>query len=120
MAKIIGIVLLLLGIGGLLLGDRLLFNSLNIDVAEDIIHILSGGLLFYAGTKSQSAARSMLGVLGMVFLLVGIVGWFAPNLGGMLPHGYTAFDNVVHMVLGIASIGLAATSSSQMTKSALS
>jgi hypothetical protein len=36
-AGIMGAVLLLLGIGGLLLGDRLLLGLLNIDLVEDLV-----------------------------------------------------------------------------------
>jgi hypothetical protein len=43
----------------------------------------------------------------MMYFAVGIVGVFAPHLFGVLPHGYTQFDNVLHIALGIVGIGIA-------------
>ena len=53
---------------GLLLGDALLLCILNIDVLEDIVHILTGGLLAYVGCGrvDAGAARSIVLVLGVV------------------------------------------------------
>jgi hypothetical protein len=45
-AQIVGVVLLLLGVLGLLLGDQLLLGLVNIDIVEDIIHLLSMSPLF--------------------------------------------------------------------------
>jgi len=43
-AQVVGVVLLLLGVLGLLLGDGLLLGLVNIDIVEDIIHLITGGL----------------------------------------------------------------------------
>ena len=48
-AQIVGVVLLLLGLLGLLLGERALLGLVNIDIVEDIIHLLTGGILAYVG-----------------------------------------------------------------------
>jgi len=44
-AKVTGVTIILIGVGGLLLGDKSLLGVLNIDLAEDGIHLLTGGLL---------------------------------------------------------------------------
>lgn len=41
-AVVLGAVLVLLGIGGLLLGDGVLLGLLNVDVLEDLVHVVSG------------------------------------------------------------------------------
>lgn len=63
-AQILGVVLILIGVVGLLLGDGLLLGILNIDVIEDIVHILTGGILAYVGfgRLDAGAARSVVGV----------------------------------------------------------
>ena len=48
-AKVVGASVILIGLVGLVLGDKSLFGVLNIDIAEDVIHLLTGGLLLYAG-----------------------------------------------------------------------
>ena len=105
-AQILGIVLILVGIVGLLLGDGLLLGILNIDVVEDIVHILTGGLLAYVGfgRLDLGAARSAVAAFGVVYLLVGILGFILPNLFGLIPSGYTVFDNLLHLVLGVLSL----------------
>lgn len=102
LAQVFGVVLLLLGVGGLLMGEGHLFGLLNIDITEDIVHLLSGGLLAYLGfmQRDEGLTRNAVGVLGIVYLLVGLLGFVTPNLFGMVPNGYTVADNLVHLVIG--------------------
>jgi hypothetical protein len=37
---------------------------------------------------------------------VGVLGFLVPGLFGLIPHGYTVFDNLLHLALGIVSIAL--------------
>ena len=77
--------------------------------AEDIIHLATGGLMAYAGLtqRDNELARMVVGGLGVVYLLVGILGFFATNLFGLLPHGYSLFDNLLHVALGILGMVIA-------------
>lgn len=108
-AQILGIVLILIGVVGLLLGDGLLLDILNIDVLEDIVHVVTGGILAYVGFArlDARAAQSVVGALGVVYLLVGILGFIIPNLLGLIPTGYTIFDNLLHLALGVLSLVVA-------------
>lgn len=101
-ATIVGAVLLLLGVVGLLLGDELLLGLVNIDSLEDVIHIVSGALLLYAGLqRNTGVTRGVVGVVSVVYLLVGLLGFVVPYLFGLLPHGYSVVDNAIHLILGI-------------------
>ncbi len=108
-AQVVGVVLLLTGVLGLILGDRLLLGILNIDVVEDIVHVLTGGLLAYVGFGRPDAAlaRNLVGGLGVVYLLVGVLGFIIPMLFGLIPDGYTVFDNLLHLALGVLSLVVA-------------
>jgi hypothetical protein len=44
-AQIVGVVIILIGVVGLILGEQSLGGLLNIDILEDIIHLVTGGLL---------------------------------------------------------------------------
>ncbi len=78
-----------------------MFGLLNIDLAEDIVHLATGALLAYAGfAASEGTARSIVGGLGVIYLLVGVLGFITPTLFGLMPHGYTIADNLLHLVLG--------------------
>ena len=105
-AQVVGVVLLLLGVLGLLLGDELLLGLINIDIAEDIIHLITGGLLACVGfgQRDEGVARSVVLVLSVIYLLVGVIGFVLPDMGGLLQHDYTLGDNLIHLALGILGL----------------
>jgi hypothetical protein len=105
-ATVTGASVVLIGIVGLLLGDQSLFGVLNIDLAEDAIHLLSGGALLAAGLLAQErVVRSVVGVIGVVYLAVGLLAFSAPRMFGLIPHGYeTVLDNLIHLTLGVLGI----------------
>jgi hypothetical protein len=108
-AGVVGIVLLLLGIVGLILPDAILFGFLNSDIIEDIIHLVTGGLMAYVGfaQRDNALARMVVGVLGAIYLLVGILGFLSNTLFGIVPSGYTTADNIVHLLLGVLGLVVA-------------
>jgi len=105
-AKVVGVVIVLIGVGGLLLGEDPLFGVLNIDIPEDVIHLVTGGLMAAVGFRgSDRAVRSVVGGLGVVYLLVGVLGFVVPDLFGLLQHDYeTVLDNLIHLTLGVLGI----------------
>jgi hypothetical protein len=108
-AQVIGVVLLLVGVIGLVLGDQVWLGLLNVDIFEDIVHLITGGLLAYLGFGRTDLAltRNIVGVLGIIYLVVGVLGFVVPMVFGLIPHGYTVFDNLLHLALGILSIAVA-------------
>ena len=108
-AQIIGVVLLLVGVVGLVLGDQVWLGLLNVDIFEDIVHLITGGLLAYLGFGRTDLAltRTVVGVLGIIYLVVGVLGFVVPMIFGLIPHGYTVFDNLLHLALGILGIAVA-------------
>ena len=108
-AQVLGVVLILIGVVGLVLGERLFLGILNIDIVEDIVHLITGGLLAYVGFSrvDLALARNVVLGLGVVYLLVGLLGFVVPTMFGLLPDGYTAFDNLLHLALGVLSIAVA-------------
>ena len=111
-AQVVGVVLVLLGLVGLVLGEGLLLGFVNIDLSEDVVHLISGGLLLYAGSlrRDTGLVRGVVGALGVVYLLVGVLGFVWPTLLGLIPHGYSVIDNFIHLVLGLLSLLIYATS----------
>lgn len=100
-----GIILLVLGVIGLFVGDQFL-GVLNTENVEDIIHIVVGAILTWIGFRGTDAqARTWSYVFGVVFLLVGIVGFLDKSLYGLFPKvGLSAVDNIVHLIYG--AVGL--------------
>lgn len=108
-AQIMGIVLILTGVLGLVLGEQALFGLLNIDLTEDIVHLITGGLMAYVGFAGRDSGtiRNVVGGIGVVYLLVGILGFIVPDLFGLLPHRYSVADNILHLALGVLGIAVA-------------
>ena len=107
-ARIIGVVLIAVGIVGLVLGNRVWLGLLNVDILEDVVHLITGGAFAYVGfgPLPVGLVRAVVGVLGIIYLAVGVLGFVVPGLFGLIPHGYTVFDNLLHLALGISSIAL--------------
>ncbi len=106
--KVVGVTVVLIGIVGLLLGDKSLFGALNIDIAEDVVHLATGGLLAYVGfaKRDSGLARAVVGVIGVVYLLVGVIGFAESNPLGLFPSEYTVLDNLIHLTLGVLAIAV--------------
>lgn len=105
-AKVAGVVIVLIGVGGLLLGEKSLLGVLNIDIGEDVVHLVTGGLMVGVGFRgSDRAVRSVVGGLGVVYLIVGVLGFIVPDMFGLLPHEYKiVLDNIIHLSLGVLGI----------------
>jgi hypothetical protein len=54
-----------------------------------------------------STARSVVLALGIIYLVVGILGFVVPMMFGLIPHGYTIFDDLLHLALGGLSLAVA-------------
>ena len=98
---------MLVGVVGLIAGNPEdgLLGIFNIDIVEDIIHLATGGLLAYVGFKgTNEMVKSVVTLLGVVYLIVGIVGFFIPELFGLIPHEYNVADNILHLTLGALAL----------------
>ncbi|CAN5554516.1 hypothetical protein BH23ACT7_BH23ACT7_14160 [soil metagenome] len=110
-AKTVGVTVLLIAVVGLLAGEGPLLGVFNIEIVEDLIHVVSGGLLAYAGfgTRDAGLTRTIVGGIGVVYLIVGVIGFILPMLMGLLPeYGYSLADNLLHLALGGLALGAVA------------
>lgn len=105
-AQVVGVILILMAILGFVLGDQALLGIFNIDFAENTIRLVTGGLMCYAGFSHRDNIflRNVVGGLGVIYLLVCLLGFLTPTMFGLLPHGYSIFDNLLHIVIGILGI----------------
>ena len=111
-ARVVGPTVILIGIVGLVLGNRPIGGALNIDLVEDAIHLSTGGLLTLLGFSriDDRVVRNAVGALGVVYLTVGIISFLVPDLFGLIPHEYSGLDNAIHLALGLLGIGAAVVS----------
>lgn len=98
-SRVIGIILLLLGIIGFF--NKPIFGLFGITVLGSIFYIVVGLLVAWkAGSKSNS-------ILGWITLVAGVIG-FIPFINVITGwFGFTTWSHVLHLVVGVVSIGIA-------------
>ena len=101
-ALVLGVVMLLIGILGYVLNPAggLLLGILAVNGPHNLIHVVTG----VAGLAAafMGWARLFCQVFGVVYLLVGVLGFVATDSTGMLlgmVHNNMA-DNLLHLVIG--------------------
>jgi hypothetical protein len=62
------------------------------------VHLLIGAALLYGAIAGRAAAIGVLKVVGVVYLLVGVLGIISPDGFGLLPLGGT--DVFLHLASG--------------------
>lgn len=109
LAKIFGILVAGLAVFGLFVHDGHLFGFMNADLALDSLRILLAVALLYVGFGRSDAdtLRAVLGLTGVLYIGMGLLGMVDATLWGLLPNGLTGFDIAFHLVAGIAATGAA-------------
>jgi len=103
-AKILGLVLLLVGILGFTAVLKPLGAHLN--PAHNAVHILTGVIALYFGfAATMSAARGFDLVFGAVYLLLGVCGYFLGDAANMHmlhigPLMLGNMDHIIHVAVG--------------------
>jgi hypothetical protein len=102
--KILGVIFLIVGIAGFAAPNLL---GAHLTPPHNLVHIVSGAIALYFGfAGSAGAARGFCIIFGIVYLLLGICGWFLGtgadhmfNIGTLLMLGKV--DHIIHILLGV-------------------
>jgi hypothetical protein len=102
--KVLGLIFLIVGIAGIFSHDLL---GAHLNMAHNMVHIVSGVIALYFGfSGSASGARGFCLLFGLVYLLLGVCGWFlgkGPDhmlaIGTLLMLG--TVDHIIHILLGV-------------------
>ena len=105
--KILGLIFIIVGIAGFV-APRLL--DAHLSPAHNAVHLVSGAIALYFGfSGSYKGARTFCLLFGIVYLLLGIGGWFLgtgvdhmlniPTSSPLLMLG--KMDHIIHIVLGV-------------------
>ncbi|MBJ6361449.1 DUF4383 domain-containing protein [Paenibacillus sp. MAHUQ-46] len=78
-----------------------LFGLFHLNVTHNVIHLVFGVLGLLAASQDGYAYRYSQ-VLGIVFIILAVLGFFVKNLFGLLTFGLS--DNVLHFIIG--AVGL--------------
>jgi hypothetical protein len=93
-ARVAGWVALLLGVLGFFVSN--LLDLIQFDTTQNVIHLVLGILGIAAG-QSEKWAKAYAQVFGVIYLVIGITGFFFPELLGM--H-LEVTENLIHLILG--------------------
>jgi uncharacterized protein DUF4383 len=113
LCKVAGFIFIIVGLAGFALPNLLGFHLTPI---HNIIHILTGAVALYMGfPASYGAAKSFCVLFGIVYLLLGVLGFVAPDTVATVighptpvPAGALMPDNVFHAVVGIVFLAVGA------------
>jgi Domain of unknown function (DUF4383) len=102
--KLLGVVFVIVGICGFVAPTLL---GAHLTPPHNLVHIVSGAIALYFGfAGSAGAARGFCLLFGLVYLLLGVVGWFMGtgpehmfNVGTLLMLGKV--DHIIHVLLGV-------------------
>jgi hypothetical protein len=99
---IVGVVFIIVGIAGFLMPELL---GAHLSTIHNVIHLVTGAIALYLGLKgTEAAARTLCRVFGVVYLLLGVAGFFLAGADGMwtvLPGLMLGtVDHVIHVALG--------------------
>jgi hypothetical protein len=102
--KLLGVVFVLVGIAGFVAPGLL---GAHLNLYHNLVHIVSGAIALYFGfAGSYSAAKGFCILFGLVYLLLGVCGWFLGtgpdhmfHVGTLLDLGKV--DHIIHILLGV-------------------
>ncbi|HEY6066706.1 MAG TPA: DUF4383 domain-containing protein [Thermoanaerobaculia bacterium] len=106
LCKLLGVVLLIVGLCGFAAPHLL---GMHLTPIHNIVHLLTAAIALYLGfAGSAQGAKTFCAVFGAIYLLLGILGFAAPDVvaqiighPGPLTSGELTPDNAVHLLLGI-------------------
>lgn len=105
-ARILGIIVALLAIVGLFIEGEHLLGFANVDLTLDIVRIVIAVALLWVGFArvSRAALSTVLAVVGIMYVLLGILAFVDETIFGLLPTGLTGFDIGYHLVAGVVAL----------------
>jgi len=96
-AQVVGVVLLIIGIVGLVTSTLL---GAKTTVVHNLIHLVSGAIGAYTGF-SGSGYRTFAQVFGVIYTLVGVLGFITPPTLAGLGVPVNPIYNLIHLVVGL-------------------
>ena len=106
--KLLGLVLLIVGICGFFAHNLL---GAHLTLQHNVVHLVSGAIALYFGfSGSAGAARGFCLIFGLVYLALGLCGWF---MGTGAEHMFNIpnatspllmlgkMDHIIHILLGV-------------------
>ena len=101
-AWIVGVVLAIVGIAGFFVLDTGMLFGFGINATHSVVHLITGILFIWAAIASGEKVKMANKWLGVIYILVGIVGFF--DVLSFL--AVNSADNYLHLGIGIISAAI--------------
>jgi hypothetical protein len=106
-AKVIGLILLLVGILGFipsLTPNNMLFGMFMVGPLHNIIHLVTGLIFAAVGfSENWDASRKVSLIFAAIYAIVTLVGFLSPN-GMVLGMQMNMADNVLHLAITVVAL----------------
>lgn len=93
------------GVGFVATDGGLLLGIFEVNPLHNIVHLVIGAALLIGGLASVPAAKSVNGIVGAVYLIVGIVGFFIADTAANILALNTA-DHILHLASALILLGV--------------
>ncbi|HEV7951372.1 MAG TPA: hypothetical protein VGP24_16545 [Glaciihabitans sp.] len=105
-AQVLGVVVALLAVIGFFIEGELLAGLMNVDIALDVLRLVLAAALLYVGFArvSASAIRLVIILVGVMYVLLGLLAFADRTIFGLLPTGLTNFDIGFHLIVGAGAL----------------
>lgn len=101
-AMIFGWIFVVVGVLGFvpnpLVGEGAFFHA---DTAHNVFHLVSGAALLYVAYKATHKAATALRVLGVIYLVLAVLGFFTDSSSLLGVVEINDADNWLHLALGV-------------------
>jgi uncharacterized protein DUF4383 len=107
LAFLAGVVLLLLGVAGFvpaLCPNEMLFGVFAVDTPQNLFHVITGILAIVLSAAGEGPARMVFRLVGIVYALVAVMGFFAGRHGELMGMAVNMADNVLHAAIAVAGL----------------
>ncbi|MBO9667210.1 MAG: DUF4383 domain-containing protein [Bdellovibrio sp.] len=110
---ILGVLLMTVGLVGFVMDN---FLDAHLSYAHNVVHLLSGALAVWFGTKSEIAAKRYAYIFGSIYGLLGVLGFVVgvpgrPSMGALAEDRFlwrivpeklefASRDHIIHLILG--------------------
>jgi hypothetical protein len=110
-AKVMGIVLLLVGILGYIPNiapGGMLFGIFMVNGFHNVVHLVSGLVLLAVGFSDNfELTRRVVLAFAVIYALVAIVGFFSPEGSMVMGMRLNMADNILHLAITVSALLLA-------------
>ena len=92
--------LILVGLLGFFMGDNVF--GFQVNLLHNLVHLITGAIFAWAGFSASAPTKKVNTWLGVIYVVIGIVGFFA--LQDLL--ALNSADNWLHIVIGVVSAAI--------------